>query len=481
MSLLVLTNIGSRDVLLDGQEIRPARTEGERLLTDYKACAARLSFPIVEPVLRYLLERHPSEELLLYLFGTDQADPRFQPTDTLYFAQLMARRLPEVLDERVRAWAVNVQGINPSYYDLAIEAYDRLLADIHAPQVSVCYVALAGGVPACNTALLLQGVRRYGDRLQVVYTPQGSEPVPIRAGQQILDSFREAAAVERLKEWDFANALPLLRSLRVAPGFCYLAEYAARRLDFDFQSARESLENALKHGDLETRGFIQQSLRHSLDDLLERNESQTRLTALLRELNWNAAICWRHRRYADFLARVYRFQEAVLRYLVEKYYHLPTDMSPAARQATCQQWEQGINAVPGLVNYLQTLAEKENLDWHLNGRKTHQALLAFALRPEVTIVPPSRRDFFAAIVKRVNALDRLVELRHRTIVGHDFQGVSEEALLQASPQGKDGRVLSPDQALDQIVRMIDEQEKSQDRPNPYERVAGFLLVHLQKG
>lgn len=482
MSTLVLTNVGSRDVLYKGQEIRPPRGEGQRLLAEYETCAADLAFPIVEPLLRYLLDRHPQDTLDLYLFGTDQPDPRFQPTDTLYFARLMARRLPEVLGRRVQAQAVSVQGINPSYYDLAIEAYGRLLAEIVAADVAVCYVALAGGVPACNTALLLQGVRRYGERLQVIYSPQGGEPVPIRAGEQIGHAFREAAAVESLRRWDFANALPLLRSLDVGAGLAHLAAYAARRLDFDFEAARRALENALQQGDHPTRTFIQDRLRHDLDILLQAGESQGRLLALLRELSWNAAMCWQQRRYADFLARVYRFQEAVLRYLVEKCFGLPTDLSPAARERTQRRWEEGIRAIPGLVAYMESLAlNGEKLDWRHNNRTTHKALLAFALRPEAAILPASRRGFYAALVERVNALDRLVELRHRTVVGHDFQGVSEEALRQASPQGRDGAPLSPEQALAEIVRMIEADERSGRRANPYREIADFLLARLQKG
>ncbi|MGC8857006.1 MAG: hypothetical protein ACP5QU_09415 [Anaerolineae bacterium] len=478
MSILILTNIGSRDVLLNGEEIRPARDGGKRLFEEYDSCAAQLSFPIVESVMRYLLDRHPGETLDLYLFGTDQDNPKFQPTDTLYFARLMARRLPEVLGKRVRAWAEDVQKINPSYYDRAFEAYGRLLADLPETGISACYVALAGGIPACNTALLLQGVRRYGERLQVIYTPLGSEPIPIRVGEQILGSFREATALQHLQQLDFANALPLLRSLGVSAGLIHLAEYAARRLEFDFQAARNSLEEALVQGDEELRGFVIAALRHDLDILLGGDDSLTRLAALLRELNWNAAICWQHRRYADFLARVYRFQEAVLRYLVERLFSLPTDMGPAAREQTRKRWEEGIRAIPGLVEYFQSLSSGgEKLDWHVNGRVTHKALVAFALREggEGAMLSEAQRKRIAALVERVNALDRLVELRHRTIVGHDFQGVSEEALLQASPPGK-----TPPDALDEIARIVASDAKLDDDAHrgPYEQIAAFLSSQL---
>lgn len=479
MSILVLTNIGSRDVLLNGKEIRPARDEGKLLLEEYDSCATRLSFPIVEPMLRYLLDCHPGEVIDLYLFGTDQDNPQFQPTDTLFFTRLMARRLPDVLGERMRAQAVDVQSINPSYYDLAFEAYGRLLANLPETGIAACYVALAGGVPACNTALLMQGVRRYGDRLEVIYTPMGGEPVPIRVGEQILDSFREAAALQHLQRLDFANVLPLLRGLNVSQGLIYLAEYAARRLEFDFQAAQESLEKALSQGDEDLRSFIISRLRHSLDLLLGEADSRTRLAALLRELNWNAAICWQHRRYADFLARVYRFQEAALRFLVERLFGLPTDMSPAAKAETSKQWKDGICAIPGLVEYFRSSSvDGKELDWSINGRLTHKALVAFALGEggEVGIPSEAQQKRLAALAKRVNALDQLVELRHRTIVGHDFQGVSEKALQKASPRGK-----TPPEALNEITRLVASDAELGDMPlSPYEQIAGFLSSQLAR-
>lgn len=478
MTILVLTNIGSRDVFYRNQRIDSVRLEGKRLFDSYADDIARdLSFPIIEPLLNYLINQYSGEEIHLYLFGTDQPDPAFQHTDTLYFSRLIARRLPEIMGEKIKTHVKDIKGINPSYYDSTYEFYNHLLIDVLSKEENsrTCYVALAGGTPACNTALLLHGVRLFGDRLQVIYTPQGGEPIPIRAGKQILDTFREAVAIERLERLDFANALPLLEEIQCPDGLRLLVKYSAHRLDFDFRSAQKELEDAISFSDDETRNFIQSDLRHDLDDLLNEGQSQTRLVALLRELNWNAAICWQHRRYADFLARVYRFQEAVLRYLVEKFFNLPTDLSPHARENTIQGWEEGIPAIPGLLDYL----EGKSLDWQNNGRMTHKALLSFALQPEADIIQDNQHKLLESLVKQVNGLDRLVELRHRTIVGHDFEGVSEASLLEASPENeKKGK--NPPNVLNEIVRKIEVVENSSHRDNPYEKIARFACQKLRK-
>ena len=228
------------------------------------------------------------------------------------------------------------------------------------------------------------------------------------------------------------------------------------------------------------------SLRHDLDPLLNEVDSIDRLMALLFELNYNAAICWRHRRYADFLARVYRFQEAVLRYLVEKVFGLSTDLGPTKAQITQLRWEEGIRARAELLEYLEgSRMRQKNLDWRAIGRPVYKILLSFAVKEKRTdesiFLLEQDRPRYAALLERVNALDRLVELRHRTIVGHDFQGVSEQAILDVSPK-QGSRASLPPEALDEIVRMlvVDFPGAFRSSLNPYEQLASFIIQKLKE-
>jgi hypothetical protein len=500
MSILVLCNVGARDVTVDGKVLRPAREEGQRLLDEYADVAPHLAFPIIEPCLRYIIEQHPASEVQLggvdrlVLFGTDQADPTYRSSDTLYFAELAVRRLPELLGSRVRSIERQViRGINPALYDEAFEKYDELLIKSPRAEVEACYVVIAGGIPACNTALLLQGVRHHGDRLRVVYLPQGGEPQELRVGLQVISAFREAAAIEHLERLDFANALPRLERLEVDPGLVGLAAYAAQRWAFDFRSAQATLLQALRDGDRPVREFIQRRLRHDLDPLLaearpefdRRDGSHERLAALLRELYWNAAITYRHRRYADFLGRVYRFQEAVLRYLVERIFGLPTDLKPAVREANLARWNEGIQANPQLMAFLEArTVEEEPLDWKKIARPTYKALLSYATDEVLgldaggkPLLSPGERGRYDALLDRINAFDRLVELRHRTIIGHDFEGVSEAEVLKhyTGRPKQDGIRRTPVEGLEQIMGMLGVDV----RESPYQAVAEFVIQGLR--
>ena len=488
MTVLVLCNVGKRDVNVDGKAPIPAREVGRRLLDEYTTVTPRLTFPIVEPCLRYIIEQHPRGVDRLVLFGTDQIDPTHQSSDTLHFAGLAAHRLPELFGDRVKHVERRlIQSINPALYDEAFEKFNELLTGLPHTEIQVCYVIITGGIPACNTALLLQGVRHFGDRLRVVYLPQRGEPQELRAGQQVMDAFREAAAIEHLERLDFANALPQLELLGVERGLAKLTAYAAQRFAFDFYSAQDTLRQALKVGGRSVREFINQCLRHDLDTLWEKDNGLERLKALLRELYWNAAITYRHRRYADFLGRVYRFQEAVLRYLVEVIFGLPTDLAPKVREVNQRRWSEGIRANPSLVTFLATReVEGKPLDWEVIGRPTYRALLSYATDEALgldtggkPLLSPGERKRYAALLDRVNRFDRLVELRHRTIIGHDFEGVSEALILahyKGSP-GPDGTRRTPVEGLAEIMGMLGVNV----RESPYQAVAEFVIRNLREG
>lgn len=481
MSSLIFCNVGARDVqLMEGDrllELRPPRAEGQRLLAQYASAAPRVALPIIEPGLRYILSDPACLPAKVILFGTDQGGGKFADTDTLFFSQIICQKLPDLFPGgRLEAQRVLIQRANPALYDEAYEVFGQLLQEYPPAAGQQIFVLLAGGTPACNTALLLQGVRRYGSELQAVYVPPQKDPLRLRVGRQIEDSFQEAAAVEHLRRLDFANALPYLTRLQVNPGLTGLVEYATRRFNFDFPSARQSLEAALRDGNAAVRALCD-TLRRDLDALPAADDAPGDLLALLGELYWNARITYEHRRYADFLGRVYRLQEAILRHLVETVYHLSTDLSPAVAAANQQAWEDGIATNPLLRAYLEAqMVGNRPLDWRVIGRPAYKAMLSFALDEKQVggsaPFPNAERGRLKACLERTNALDRLVELRHRTVIGHGFKGVSQEDLIVASPGEH-----PPTEALSEIMCMLTRQPVGK---SAYERIAEFVIRQLKQ-
>ncbi len=486
MTICVLCNLGLRDVRFDGDPITPARVQGKVLVERKDLASAHFSFPILQSSLAYILNRHSHGIDQLIIFATDQPEEsEHHKNDTLYFADLVQQHLATVCNGQVHSMLVKlIQHINPSFYDEALEVFDTLLADVPKLDIDACYILLGGGIPACNTALLFHGVRYYGDRLHVIYTPEGGSSQEIRASSQVEAGFQEAAAIKHLERLDFANAVPILAKLNIQRGLHHLAEYAAQRFNFDFSSAQTTLDAVRREGDTEVRRFVERKQTLLILDAQAIEDQQKPLTpqqilALLCELHWNAAITYQHHRYADFLGRVYRFQEAVLRYLIEMIFKLSTDLKPALRQKTLTEWESGIKAHVELWETLeQTKVENKPLDWRMINRPTYQAMLSYALKQNraadgTSLMTPGEQKQREAILDRLNKLNRLVELRHRTIIGHDFQGVSAELIAQYfTPSGDEQ---TPVDRLATILRML----QADIQKSPYDAISSFICNRLR--
>ncbi len=508
MTLLVLCNVGNRDIQVRdraaadrlgialGREtrapwtIRGAREGGKRLEEDYSEIADSLSFDILEPCLEYVISRHGRQVDRLVHFGTDQPEgpvaEHHRQKDTLHFADVMARHYGGRAAPRIReAEARYVQGIDAALYDEAFDAYGKLLADL-PQEVEACYLVITGGVPACNAALLLQGVRRWRERARVLYLPEGRrEPRELRAGAQILDSFQRAVVEAHLARLDFAAAQTLMATIEAPRALCGLVAYGQQRLDFDFDTAQATLlDEVERHGDLEVRRFAD-TLRHDLDPLLGEANSAERLRTLLAELFWNSEIAFEQCRYADFLARVYRFQEAVLRYLVETTYGWPTDLGLKTKRATVDAWNAALLINTRLMTYL---TEKGINGWPVTERQINRycfgALMSYANDPGQgldgegqPIVPADRQGFLRAQVKRVGAFNKLVELRHRSVVGHDFEGISLDKIREAYPNGERDDDGLPDPVRGMKVSLV--ALGVQVRDNPYRRLAALVAAQLR--
>jgi hypothetical protein len=484
MHIFFYANIGARDVMLDGKDLRPARPEGFRILENFTTFTPRLSLPILEPTLRFLLQKHPAGIQRIVLFGTDQVNEEWKKTDTLHFADICVLKIRELFKEQIEVVERKlVQKITPSLYDEAFEAYDALLGAETPANDDIIYVLITGGVPACNTALLLQSVQHFGVRLRTLYKIEDvKDPQPMRAPRQLLDTFRRSTAVEHLRRLDFANALPFMVNSEVPLDAQLLTQYAAQRFAFDFQAANQSLEKAMMEGSTKIRDFIQSNLRHSLDPLFNPQAgSLERLETLLIELYYNAAITYDHCRYADFLGRVYRFQEALLRSLVERILGLPTDLGKEVRSVNQKAWEAKISANQYLLDFLQAqkLEENRSLDWHEISRPTYKALLSYCTSSPSGLdqqgkpyLSEKEHNRYELLIKRINRLDPLIELRHRTIIGHDFEGVSEELLLRTYPEGRP----TPVDGLREVLGIAFQRSFKE---NPYQRIAEAIIEHIE--
>ncbi|MCP4516378.1 MAG: hypothetical protein GY824_14260 [Delftia sp.] len=175
-----------------------------------------------------------------------------------------------------------------------------------------------------------------------------------------------------------------------------------------------------------------------------------------------------------------------MRYLVERVFGLPTDLAPDVKKANQARWEAGIQANAALREFLEARTVNDQpLDWRDISRPTYKALLRYATKPSLgldaqgqPLIQPQEQGRYVALLARVNAFDRLVKLRHRTIIGHGFEGVSEALILEnykGSEIGK-GQRRAPVQGMAEVLNML----RLDVQSNPYQAVAEFVISGLRE-
>lgn len=206
----------------------------------------------------------------------------------------------------------------------------------------------------------------------------------IKVIKKLIERYDYCGAYEMLKEMGLENtdAGVLMNSCRYA-------------VNFDFYMARKELRNLSKAAQKVPECA---ELIDNLDDL---NDGQP--DALMSELLENLKFQIVNEEYIDFLGRVYRFKEAIYKYMFIKS-QLPT------RPFTFQ------------IKFLQ---KKEILKILRNHYKIFNNNLIFALNSYFKkydknghVVDP--------IIKLMNSekMNQLIEIRHDSLVGHGFRGVS---------------------------------------------------------
>ena len=222
----------------------------------------------------------------------------------------------------------------------------------------------------------------------------------------------------------------------------------------------------------ELRRFLN-SLRHELDPLRDRHPD-----ALLRELYFNAHITFSQGRYADFLGRMFRFEEGVARHIVEQEYGVGTH----ARKDK-SAFVHFVEANPGLRAFVtapERARNKEPLDYT---RMTIPVWMALIERLAVegraadtsSPLPSERRLVYGRIHAILQRIENLSRLRNGSIVAHGYEPVSRRILL-------DGYNRDSAAASDPITDM---ETALQDigieiGPDPFERITEFLIQQVRR-
>jgi hypothetical protein len=237
---VLICNIGSSD--LDRAQLAELNGLSEReramcILADYAACQPRLALPIIGKALRHV-QRQPGELVCVALVASDQgaeqpADDTARDNwgkDTLYMAQVIARRLTEpsidwqpIAAARIQIWTIEDGrggARDPSDYDGVRRFFERQLPELRAAfPNATAYLEVTGGTPAMTTGLLVAGTEVFGAQAEVLYVhPRRPMPATLNTGKRLQAGPLRAALRSNAATYDYDAALRAFRSQRAVIG-----------------------------------------------------------------------------------------------------------------------------------------------------------------------------------------------------------------------------------------------------------------------
>ncbi len=442
--VIILANVGNRDVKYKGQRVEPARERGAELYARYEQIAADVDLPILFPGLRYvesLAFRYPEigdeSAVTLALFYTDQQNPDHQADDTLEVAKIAKEKLLEEFHRgrgglRFRGQkAIRLIPVrdNPSRYDRMHSFYEDYFdrnPHLQNPEENLCLTLLSGGTPQMNAMLLLHSIRHFGPNCVQVYVPPGEEAKSLRVGMQIaqMDArrrFNEALAVRQFR----AAAKIAEDAFEGASGRASACRYAGHRLAFDFQRAREHCNDALRVAESSLGDYLE--THRDENDRLEADASPgADKTPLLAELFYNIEIKYEAGEFVDVLGRIFRLQEEILTRIAEDHTALRADKKLGSQK-------KALDELPGLSSFLEHEYRtggggRLELEMDRNLNRSVLAAIAVYLARDDSGLSEAQRAKISEMAKFAKTLEKLAGRRNRSILAHGFEGVSEDEI-----------------------------------------------------
>jgi hypothetical protein len=485
MSILLIANIGNRDVWVDKETPIPGeshpvwnrdasrRALGEALQQNWAACRPYLTLPIIGKAVDYILQREGRIDHVV-LVSSDQSESKgvseyHLAQDTCDLAPVVERLLNEKYDlegSDVVHWTVRS---NPADYGEMESFFRRHLPALHEQyEDAAFYMEVSGGTPAMTSMLLTVGAELFGLDAHPLYVSERDEnPFPLDLGRRTVAESLKRVVEENIGIYAYHAAaqtvrdnLTLLRDFAPVDTLLAVLEYARQRINFNFDQARDVLMSL--PGDHRTEQI--ESLANDL--------RPDQMWWLLHEIVYNAERRLEVGAYGDFLVRLFRFDEAVRRHvalrlgvcLVDRDGELDED-----GEFIDPDW---LNDNPDLLSYLHEKSVRFGSDGRVKANR-FVLILVFAFLV--------RRDGEAemhTLRKRLNKLDQLSGVRNKSFAVHTFDGVSRERMVRAfTGQSDPGNI---EARIDEIIKMVREAcrlatDRALEKPGPYEIINDLIL------
>ncbi|QZY53632.1 hypothetical protein [Crassaminicella profunda] len=243
-----------------------------------------------------------------------------------------------------------------------------------------------------------------------------------------------------INRYDYAGVIELLEKMEnVDPMMMKLLYSCKYAMNFDFKSAYYEV-SGIENIDSDKKLI---NLKKNLQELMD-----GRAHVIFSELIENTKMQIENRRYIDFLSRVYRLKEAILKYIFVKN-HIDKSKFSFRTEAMSKRM------------ILKVLRKKY---------KIHNPNLSFAISNYISKYLKDPRYHEALKILNTNKMNEIIELRHACIAGHGFIGVKRRDLVNIYG--------NPEAIIDDFCHVL-ERIGVNIRINKYDKINGYILELLK--
>jgi CRISPR-associated protein (Cas_Csm6) len=426
MKNALIVTLGTRDVAINreflernftSEELLPlffnnyflGRPGGKFLLDNFDKVVEQIEMPILKSAFYFIGSKRIKIDKII-LVATNQPEnieKRYRSGDSIHFSEIIKRLVPErfekncVLNLPIEIFEVSN---NVVYLDVSFEMFSKQLeVDDWKDLVSFDNIFLLnqGGIDAINYGLMFSCLGFLGKKLRPLMVNESlSLCTELEFTGQFLHQQEKVKLASFLRQYDFAA----IKELDISKDAKLMAEFAANRLNFDFDAANETLHQlGMKYR--AERDFYFNELAG-----IQRNN-----WTLLCEVYVNAKIKLEQKAYVDFIQRFFRIVEELL-------IHFGKRALGENFQYKYETWENDIQKYlknDGNADLLAAFAKPfENgseFKYHEPNTEVFRRIL-------------ETRD--AAIFEKIKPAMALKNLRNKSIGAHDFKPVSEQNIKQ---------------------------------------------------
>lgn len=454
MKAILLANVGNRDVKYHNEDIKPPRLYGKEYLERFDMVYVHLTFPIIEKGLKCIfaeLNEIPLDQLILFYTdqNPDEVDEKHYQSDTLYFAEIIERLIHLQLSDKIRGVTKIKIPRNPNDYDYTYDFFSRELEKIESElKPDRVFLSPAGGIPACNMNLILQGSRIFTRRAVTLLIPENPEkPAKLQKLGDMINRENKRQILHRLlDEYNFGGVAETLEGETdaTAKSLLALARMMQYRLFFDFKKALDYAnqikpklisDHSSDGNTFDTWLKSQQELLRMLSKELhcnsfkipeERKTDRFNLNRkILAEILANAFIKWYSHQYVDFIGRIFRLQEGLLRLFYEERTGNISNIGDdkTLKKTLKNAYIEWLNSEgKGFAEYAERKFSKENetMGKYLS-QKVLMLFLEYCCQQE-----PELNEQLDIIYK----IEHLSHLRNKSIIAHGNKPVTKEIINQ---------------------------------------------------